>query len=536
MGMCEKRSKLIIGYGMPPHFLLKKYLRNSGLCPHKLYPRYIDDSASSERRKHHLLRKAFHTWKKYSMDMMHSPDYLCEIQVFLLLNVTTLCMIMARNLQLSVREETSISDIPEDVLGLILSRVPARSLLSCQCVCKRFNAVSRNPIVLAAHVKRASTSNTTTFCSVFHYHSDGIEDRYDHVLLENTDDSVSFSHVRPSNPVTCDISIVGSCNGLICAEIEAPSDENGGCFLIWNPVTRENRFVEKPNVNALRTPHTMALAFGFSHKTNDYKLVRIVSYLGLDYPSTVEVYNLSTERWSANDVTTLPCLEPDKVPPYFNNPFILFSISSPYFIQPLKKAFHWLADTAGIEDRLSKAVVSFDLEEEQLKLFSWLHPFKIPLVELGILDSLNDKLSLIVPRIDSPNPGFDIWVMSDYGYQDSWTRLLTVEQFDGFAMPVGYWKDDLLIMAKMTMEERYMFFYNLKTQESTRPRRLQLQGTLFSEAQNQELVELLFGIYVGRKYFLVVGLKALEFNGNKFSRYGLLRNLCSAVICLKIQS
>lgn len=388
---------------------------------------------------------------------------------------------MARDLQLSVREETSISDVPEDVLGLIFSRLPARSLLSCQCVCKRFNAVSRNPIVLATHVKRASTSNTTTFCSVFHYGSDEIEDRYDHVLLENTDDSVSFSHVRPSNPVSCDISIVGSCNGLFCAEIETPSDENGGCFLIWNPITRENRFVEKPTVNtlrtphslrtphnlalALRTPHTLALAFGFTHKTNDYKLVRIVSYFGSDHPSTVEVYNMTTEKWSAYDVTTLPCLEPDKVPPYFNSPSILFSISSPYFIQPLKKAFHWLVDTAGIEDRLSRAVVSFDLEEEQLKLFTWLHPFKIPLVDLGILDSLNDKLSLIVPGMDCPNSSFDIWVMNDFGYQDSWTRQLTVEQFDGLATPVGYWKDDLFIMAKITMEERYMFFYNLITRE-----------------------------------------------------------------------
>ncbi|KAL8146526.1 putative F-box protein At5g41500 isoform X2 [Apium graveolens] len=382
---------------------------------------------------------------------------------------------MVRDLQLSVREETSISDLPQDVLGLILSRLPARSLLSCQCVCKHFNAVSRNPIVLANHVKRASTSNTTTFCSVLHHGSDEIIDRYDHVLLENTDDSVSLSHVRPSNPVSSNISIVDSCNGLFCAEIETPGAENGGCFLIWNPLTRENRFVKKRNVNtlrapdnhavALRNPYTFAIAFGFTHKTNDYKLVRIVSYFGFDYPSTVEVYNMTTEKWSSYDITTLPCLEPDKVPPYFNSPSILYSISYAYFTQPLKRAFHWLADSAGIEDRLSKAVVSFDLEEEQLNLFTWLDPFKIPLVELAILDSLNDKLSLIVPCIDCPNPSFDIWVMTEYGYQDSWTRQLTVEQFDGLAMPVGYWKDDLFIMAKFTMGERFMFFYNLITQE-----------------------------------------------------------------------
>ena len=165
---------------------------------------------------------------------------------------------------------------------------------------------------------------------------------------------------------------------------------------------------------------------------------------------------------SAHDVTTLPCHEPDQVPPCFNDPLILFDISVPFFIRPLKQAFHWVTDSAGIEDRLSKAVVSFDIEEEQLKFFSWLDPFKIPLEEPVVIDTLNDSLSLIVPRTSFLNSSFDIWVMDDYGKQVSWTRRFTVEQFDGLARPVGYWTDDLLIM---TTYERNLFFYNLKTQE-----------------------------------------------------------------------
>lgn len=371
--------------------------------------------------------------------------------------------LFVKNLHLSERGATSIFELPEDILREILLRLPVRSLLSCQCVCKSFNILTRNPNFMATHVKRASTSNTTTFCSVFLYGSDEIQDRNDHLLLENSDDSVSSSFVRRSNPVSCDISIVGSCNGLFCAKFETPGDENGGHFLIWNPTTRENRYVLKPRVNASRNSHTVALAFGYTSKTNDYKVVRIVSHFDLEKPLVkVQVYNMSTDDWSIYDVTTLPCHEPDLVPPNVNSPLILSGISSPYFIRSINQAFHWLAEGPGVEDRLSKSVVSFDLEEEQLKLLTWLDPFTIPLVELGILDSLNDSLSLIVPQINCPNSTFDIWVMNDYGSQESWTRRLTVDRFDGIARPVGYWKDDLFIM---NMEEIYTFFYNLKTQE-----------------------------------------------------------------------
>ncbi|KAL1817003.1 hypothetical protein DCAR_0521420 [Daucus carota subsp. sativus] len=367
-----------------------------------------------------------------------------------------------KELNLSVREATSIFELPEELLKEILSRLPARSLLSCRCVCKRFNIVTRNSNFIASHVKRASTLNTTKFCSAFIFGSDLIGGLYEHILLKNTNDSVTFSYVRPSNPVSCNISIVGCCNGLFCAEVESPCVENGSHFLIWNPITRENLFVQKP-VNSSRNPYIIALAFGFSHKINGYKLVRIVSYPKLGKSSvTVEVYKVTTGDWSVFDVTTLPCHEPDQVPPCFNDPLILFDISVPFFIRPLKQAFHWVTDSAGIEDRLSKAVVSFDIEEEQLNFFSWLDPFKIPLEEPVVIDTLNDSLSLIVPRTSFLNSSFDIWVMDDYGKQVSWTRRFTVERFDGIARPLGYWTDDLLIM---TTYERYFFFYNLKTQE-----------------------------------------------------------------------
>ena len=61
--------------------------------------------------------------------------------------------------------------------------------------------------------------------------------------------------------------------------------------------------------------------------------------------------------------------------------------------------------------RLSKAIVSFDIGDEQFKLFTWMDPLKIPLEEWVIIDTLNDLLSLVVPHKSFLNSSFYIWVM-----------------------------------------------------------------------------------------------------------------------------
>ena len=60
--------------------------------------------------------------------------------------------------------------------------------------------------------------------------------------------------------------------------------------------------------------------------------------------------------------------------------------------------------------------MSFDIEDEQFKLFTWMDPFKIPLEEPVIIDTLNNSLSLVVPHKSFLNySSFYIWVMDDYG-------------------------------------------------------------------------------------------------------------------------
>ncbi|KAL8092566.1 F-box/kelch-repeat protein At3g23880-like [Apium graveolens] len=381
-----------------------------------------------------------------------------------------------KDLQLVGKEPTSVYHLSDDNLGEIFLRLPVRSLLSCQCVSKRFSEVITNLKFKDIHINRAITSNTTSYCSVFLCGEDDTDEsgsneivnlRYDHILLENSHRSVSFSYVRLSNPISCRMSIVGSCNGLLCAKLKGPIDQIGSDMLIWNPVTRENRYVADPKINASTIKRTLALAFGFTPKTKDYKVVRVVAYhnsgKALRQPDSVlvielEVYNMSTDNWRTYEIKTLQCRETDHMPPLVN-PNILLGMSRATNTRSLRGAFHWLSNSTADASRNNKSILSFDLEKEQLRLFTVLDSKKIPYVEYGILDCLNDSLSMIVPHYSYKF--IDIWVMHDYGDRNSWIKLLTVDQFQGLAaQPIGFWKDKLFITVN-----KLLCLYNLRNQE-----------------------------------------------------------------------
>ncbi|KAL1819067.1 hypothetical protein ACET3Z_013936 [Daucus carota] len=340
-------------------------------------------------------------------------------------------------------------------------------------------------------------SNTTSFCLVHLIVSDfsdicgsveNFKHRYDHILLEKTHCSASSSYLRLSNPLISDISIVGSSNGLVCAKLESLADQNESNMLIWNPVTRENRFVAEPKRHSRPTKrnrwflrhgelklkndgsrfkNVLAHAFSFTPGTNDYKVVRITSYKepGEAIVIKLEIFNMSTDKWSTYQIKTLQCREIDHMPQQVD-PSMLLKMMRSHNTRSLKGAFHWLCDASLGASGNDTAILSFGLEAEQLRLFTVLDSNKIPRLKSGKLDCMNDSLSLIVPNYSSgPCPIIDIWVMNDYGDRNSWIKKYSVNQFQGRGTePIGYWKDDLFLMANLT-RNLSLCLYNLRNQE-----------------------------------------------------------------------
>lgn len=298
--------------------------------------------------------------------------------------------------------------------------------------------------------------------------------------------------------------LIGSSNGLFCAHV-FQEEEEGYSILLWNPVTKQNRFLPKPQID---NSSEVVLAFGFVPETKDYKVVQIASYPLK--PPKIQVYKMSTDSWTIIDNTTptlsgsvpnhvefkvysLSCgkwtvMETSLNDVYMDvNPISRIHIRGPWYSSPvpLKGAFHFLAVVplpiySNYEDLSFIAVVSFDLKDEQLRLIDVLGFDMVPHSLKGItFGLLNESLMLVCTKRHT----CDIWVMNEYGIHESWTKQFSFTEFPKFLWPMEYWKDNILLMAETLHDQgrlsilhdffrpptlhdkRRLYLYNLCTRE-----------------------------------------------------------------------
>ncbi|XP_026384168.1 F-box/kelch-repeat protein At3g23880-like [Papaver somniferum] len=148
--------------------------------------------------------------------------------------------------------------------------------------------------------------------------------------------------------------ILSTCNGLIFA---SSPDVYGGIY-IWNPVTKEHKFI-KPVMSGFRYVCEIGWGFGYDCGIQDYKVVSIVHYK--NSPSNyshVEVYTLGLNSWR-----TSLCI------PYRlarGGPAGVFS----------NGALHWL--TQSCSGTKLQVLLSFDVKDEDYGVRqSWTTLFKI---------------------------------------------------------------------------------------------------------------------------------------------------------------
>ncbi|CAH9107304.1 unnamed protein product [Cuscuta europaea] len=99
-------------------------------------------------------------------------------------------------------------------------------------------------------------------------------------------------------PVEADcqrISIVDSCNGLVCLA----TDQH---VILWNPATRESKMVPHVATEVEPKPYYHEIGFGFGESCGDYKVVKLIEGRG-DASNKrvrriiVSVYSLKTDSW-----------------------------------------------------------------------------------------------------------------------------------------------------------------------------------------------------------------------------------------------
>ncbi|THG21162.1 hypothetical protein TEA_011496 [Camellia sinensis var. sinensis] len=169
--------------------------------------------------------------------------------------------------------------------------------------------------------------------------------------------------------------VVGLCDGLVCL---SSYDQT---TILWNPSIKRCLNLPTPHITyKSHSSYTFILGFGFDSLTNGFKVVRLVYFhknFGYRLPVEVDVYMLSIGTWRTVNTVT----------PSYN----LMQCVSHAFVN---RACHWIG-----------------FEAMTKEISDWGYPSK----------------------------DCDIWVMTEYGVVESWTKLFTIDF--GISKAVGFRKN-----------------------------------------------------------------------------------------------
>ncbi|CAI9755932.1 unnamed protein product [Fraxinus pennsylvanica] len=290
-------------------------------------------------------------------------------------------------------------DLPLEILVEILSRLPARAVFRCKCVCKTWLEILSDPQFVALHfaVARARPGLVVDF-----------EDKIDHHDLDQVS-LVKFDLKRLSESTDANIVLDGSVNGLLCLRDTKYEHET---VYVCNPITRE--YVRLPDPEGVVRYHSIVTyGFGVSRVAGEYKVVRVchdqvldpISQSCIRIPrSECQVYTLGTRSWRTINENMLNFAYGGRC----RSVGLFFNGNVHWLIQDLNEDTHEL-------------ISCFDLEKEAFRPFPSPFPGRQGLlVSLGVLQ---DRLCLC------DNTSFleiNIWVMKEYGVEKSWTREFVI--------------------------------------------------------------------------------------------------------------
>ncbi|KAH7862976.1 hypothetical protein Vadar_011744 [Vaccinium darrowii] len=327
--------------------------------------------------------------------------------------------------------------LPREVLINILTRLPAKSLLKFRCVCKSWLSLISSPDFTSAHL------HLTTKPALLLFRHFSLSPKCKELFSLRSDDA-DFTSLGDLNCPSktrsgCFFRVVGCCNGVICL-----SDD---CFsytytiILWNPAIRRYLTLPRPNLCFDDYgPYMFSLGFGFDPKTNDHKIIRIVYQEEAGRvkvwaaPPKVEVYALSTGLWKT--------LKGAKIGFHM----VEFFWSSVF----ANGRVHWMVYNGGKSIGYCNVVLVFDMGSEVFKEVKL--PEKLvgecPL-DLAVV-AYRDSISVF--QYDNRGPysckGFTVWVMKQYGVEESWSKLFTGSLNGGVSTVLGFRSSGEVVVEK----------------------------------------------------------------------------------------
>ena len=357
--------------------------------------------------------------------------------------------------------DSDVPYLPPDIIKNILKRLLAKSLIRFRSVRKDWKILLRNSSFIADHLQQQSCHQIPSLLFECNHQPWCC-------CLRLLDSELQVRKVH-SIPRLKGVRIVGSCNGLLCVQIdphELNYDEEDllPYILLWNPATREHRGVPLRYDIYVRN---WIYGFGFSSVVHDYRIVRFFVSDGARIRQG-EVFSLSTGLWKEIEVdlevVLHSCLES-------------VSIDGVIFWHGLKKGLERNYLEIGYEDldmnmdlnlmdeEEDDFVLSFDIATE---VFTWMpwpaldhsRPKFAPYVNrLAVYDN---KLALLshtkVGDFLAQSSLIDLWVMEEKSAGSSvgrwsWTKMHTiVSSLDACLYPFCVWRNDIVCEVPTELE------------------------------------------------------------------------------------
>ncbi|XP_057521881.1 F-box protein CPR1-like [Amaranthus tricolor] len=378
--------------------------------------------------------------------------------------------------------------LPTDIITLIISKLPVKSLCRFKCVSKSWNSLICDPHFLILNLVHSLSSNKRLLIINYGTHLDSMSfdmgTNFEAKFLKRFDFPTHFSSGY-------DVSIVGSCNGLIALSFKNLDNPLLIDVVLWNPCSNTHFVLPSESLSSddLGTDYTgFSFGFGYDYVSDDYKIVRIVDYFvnhdadrgdggsdgggdgvndnvsgggggdddrdsdgdddnvgggdddngsdsgGSDTGSPnrfgyiikeIKAYSLKDHCWKLVNVevsgATIVWCDPGAV---INNHIVHWMFWENLQYKPQIRGFDLLSmdwsNSLPLPDLIKKDELGYDSEGELLLNHNGFDPRDF--VVLGVLD----ECLCLVTRICSKFDNVFVWVMKEYGVQESWTRLFNV--------------------------------------------------------------------------------------------------------------
>ncbi|KAB2010855.1 hypothetical protein ES319_D10G273100v1 [Gossypium barbadense] len=326
-------------------------------------------------------------------------------------------------------------EVPEALVMEILCKVPVKSLIRFNCLCKYWCSSFQTPRFISKHYhNNLKNNNLNPVLQRFDananipYFSQLSVEKDKNFLVKQNIRSPLFMHNTPY--------VWGARHGLFCLHK----------FKILPPSS-----VQRPTYLGLTCGfvHFDCGAFEFDSKTDDYKFIRFVTLSFVDSEcetssgdgmSQVELYSLKCDSWK-------------EIPSPNYRPFDLY-LSNNY----LDGIFYWQT-TTGNAPYENFLILSFDTANEKFSAspipeFVGIYP------QHDILEVLvfNGSLGVIAYTVERIDMFFDLWVMNG----EVWTKQFSIESIPGVVRPLGFWKNGEMFLLNTKYE---VVLFDPSTQE-----------------------------------------------------------------------